>query len=110
MNERPGYLEPIYSQNGWLDLVLRSDLDDTTKLVAVVVSRTAQYNRTQQLMLTNVSDYSIGRIIQKNKYEVRDHIELLFDNGWLHDTGSRRGARKVFALVFSLIPLGEIRT
>lgn len=104
MYDRPGFLQPVYRTNDWLDLVLKSDLDMTTKVVAVVVARSAQYNTKAQLQLTNISDYSIGRIIKANKSEVQEKLDILFENGWLHDTGVARGARKVYALTFSLLP------
>lgn len=104
MNDLPGHLKPINVKSQWLDLLLRSNLDPTTKLVGVVVGKSCNYNKRKRLNISNISDHSIRLIINENKFEVRDRLDTLFDNGWLHDTGIRHGARKVFALTFNVKP------
>ena len=108
--DRPGYLDTLTSRNQWLDLVYRSDLDSTTKLVASVVERSCQYQRKHKMQLSSISAYSISRIIGESQTEVQQRLDTLFDNGWLFDTGLARGAKKVFALTFSVLPLGDMRT
>lgn len=108
--DRPEHLEPLYSRAQWLDLVYRSDLSMTTKVVASVIERTCNYTSKHKMQLSAISAYSISRIIKTNPEEVKQHLELLFNNGWLFDTQLGTGAKKVYGLTFSLIPLAEIRT
>ena len=109
MNDRPGYLQILYSSSQWLDLVYKSDLPVLAKLVAAVVEKSSMYQSKHKMQLSTISDYSISRIIKTNQEEVRQQLNLLFENGWLFDTGMARGARKVYALTFSVIPLGDMR-
>ncbi len=109
MKSPPGWLQPIYQQNHWLDLVLKSDLSPNHKLVAVVVSRTCSYNKYRKLSLSNVSPYSISRIIHTNQEEVEAYLDDLIELGWLFDTGYREGARRIYTTTFSLIP-GKLRS
>lgn len=110
MLERPGYLQPVYSAAEWMSLIHKSDLSELTKNVASVVRETCSYQSKHQMQLSSISDYSISRVIKKSKDEARAELDLLFENGWLWDTGMGTGAKKVYGLTFSLIPLGDMRT
>ncbi|AOZ63649.1 hypothetical protein SEA_WEASELS2_60 [Rhodococcus phage Weasels2] len=45
-----------------------------------------------------------------NSTETSRVIQELIDLGWLFDVELKNGALKAYALTFSLIPLGEMRT
>ena len=110
MRELPGHLQPVYQKTKWLDLVMKSDLPDKHKLVAMVLYQSTTYNRQHQLALSIVSNYSISRYIKTNSEEaerIRDDLESL---GWIFNTGLKYGAKFVHALTFSLVPLGKMRT
>lgn len=104
MLDRPGYLQPITSGRKWLQLVLKSDLDYITKVVATVVESSCTYQSKYAMQLSSISDYSISRMIDTNQTEVQDQLQILFENGWLFDTGTTIGAKKVYALTFSMLP------
>lgn len=110
MKQPPGYLQPVYSANEWLSLIYKTDLTPLQKLVATVISRTCNYSTRCVMQLSDISYYSISRIIKANSEEVKVIIDELLALGWLHDTGLTSGARKKYGLTFSLIPLGTMRT
>lgn len=105
VEDMPGNLKLMYKTNEWLDLVFKSDLEPIVKLVAVVISKTFVYNKTRKMYLSNISTYSISRIVKTSQDEVRECLEVLFNNGWLYDTGQRSGARMMFTPTFSLTPI-----
>jgi len=107
---KPDDLETVYSRHKWRDLVFRSDLSMTTKVVASVIESTCTYQRKVQMQLSAISAYSISRIIKVSPPEVQQHLDLLFENGWLFDTGFGSGAKKVYGLTFRLKPDGTMRT
>lgn len=106
-DELPGGLQAIYRESVWLDYLFKSRLSAEHKLIGVVISRSAVYNSKKALQLTLISKYSISRIVNLNQDEVQSHIDDLIRLGYLYDTGQRAGAKMIFALTFSLIPLGE---
>lgn len=108
-NDLPGHLESIAQPGRWLDLLFKANLSAEHKLIGVVISRTAVYNRKKQLQICLISKYSITRLVNLNQDEVQDRIDDLIRLGYLHDTGKRAGAKMIFALTFSLIPLGEVK-
>lgn len=110
MKDIDGHIEPITSATRWLDLVFRSDLDYAKKLVAAAVARTCVYNRKHKMSLSSISIYSISRVLQMSTAETVDQVEKMIELGWLFDTEIGAGATKVYALTFSLIPLGGLRT
>lgn len=107
MSEIPGHLQVIYSLNTYFDLLYASELSADHKLVATVVARTCSYDRKNQMQVSAVTNYAISRVINKSQDTVQKLLEDLVEYGWLFDTGKRIGARKVFTLTFSLIPMGE---
>ena len=110
MKQPPGYQQPVYSQNEWLSLVFKTDLTPLHKLVATVISRTCVYSRKYSMQVSDISHFTISRVIKTNQPEVAAVVEDLINLGWLHDTGLKSGARFMYALTFSLIPLGTMRT
>ena len=102
--EMPGYLQPILQQNKWMDLLMKSDLSSDHKIVGLAISRTSSYNRQKKLSLCSISPYSISRIIKTNSKEVEPYLDDLIENGWLWDTGTRLGAKRVYAMTFNLLP------
>lgn len=103
-------LVPLTNRTKWLQLVYRSDLSVTTKLVASVIKETCMYQSKHKMQLSSISAYSISRILKSNSAEVQPHLDLLFDNGWLYDTEIGTGAKKVYGLTFKLKPDKKIRT
>lgn len=103
----PGHLKPIFRMTEWLDLFYKSQLSAEHKLVGSVVARTCSYNRKQQLQLSSISNYSISRILNMTQDSVQKLLDDLVKYGWLFDTNKRIGARKVYALTFSLLPMGD---
>ncbi len=106
----PGHLKAITNSDVWLDYIFKSRLSSDHKLVAVVVMRTCVYNRQKAIQQSLLSNYTISRIVQKNSEQVQSILDNLVELGWLYDTGYRAGAKKIFVLTFSKIPLGESRT
>lgn len=104
MREMPGYLEPVYRQTKWLDMIYRSDLDPMHKLTATVLSKTAIYNRKKQLSLTNCSPYTVSRVLNTSIDEAKLYMQELQDYGWLWDTGQPIGARQVYVTCINLKP------
>jgi hypothetical protein len=102
----PGHLKIIYSTTQYLDLLYKSKLNSDHKLVGTLVARTCSYDKNNQLQLSAITNYSIGRLINRGPEKVQQLLDDLVEYGWLFDTGRRIGARKIFALTFSLIPLG----
>src|SRR6187431_838363 len=107
-NGLPGHLQPIYKTGKWLDYLFASNLSPEHKLAGTVISRTCQYSRFKQLQLSLVSIYTITRIVKLSKKEVQSIVDDLIRLGWLFDTGKNVGARKIYALTFSLLPLGDM--
>lgn len=99
----------MYQSSKWLDLLFKTSLSAEHKLVGTVIARTCVYNKPNQLLLSNISMYSISRILNINSQEVNILVTQLEQLGWLFDTGQRAGARYILALTFSLIPLGDLR-
>lgn len=108
MKEMPGYLEPVYQQTKWLDMVYRSDLSPMHKLTATVLSRTAIYQKKKQLSMTNCSPYTVSRILKTSIDEAKKYMHDLLDYGWLWDTGRPIGARQVYVTCVNVAPQ-EIR-
>lgn len=79
-------------------------------MVGVAISRSCSYNRRDGSQLSEITNYVIGRIIKQPSDVVQERIDDLERLGWLFDTGKRIGARKVLALSFSLLPLGNMKT
>lgn len=107
MIELPGHIEPVYRVGTYLDLLYKSRLSSDHKLVGTVVARTCSYNKRDKAQLSAISNYAIGRILNLGPESVERVLADLVNYGWLYDSGRRIGARKVFVLTFSLIPLGE---
>jgi hypothetical protein len=105
----PGHLHSVSSPAKWLGYLLKSDLSAEHKLCGVVVSRMCSYNRNRQLFLSAISNYTISRIVKMNSEQVQSLLDDLIRLGWLHDTGLNTGAKKIYGLTFSLIPLGEMK-
>lgn len=110
MKEVSGALQPIYQTNKWLDLLFKSDLTPTHKLAGVVIARTCTYYKQKQLQLSDISYYSISRIVKLPSEDVKKVVDDLIELGWLFDTGVQNGARHVYALTFSLQPRGKLKT
>lgn len=91
-------------------MFLKTELSAEHKLVGVVISRSCSYNRKDGSQLSEITNYVISRILKQPSDIVQERIEDLERLGWLFDTGKRIGARKVFALSFSLLPLGNMKT
>lgn len=108
MNHPPGQLEPVYPPMAWLDTVLKSEMSPESKLVALVLSQSSSYFRTSGYVMTNISPYSIGRIIKKTSPEVEEILLELCELGWIYDTGNRTGARRMYILTINKLP-GRIR-
>ena len=94
----------------WLDLLFKAELSAEHKLVGVVISRSCAYNRRESKQLSEITPYSISRILKVPSTRVGEIIIDLEKLGWLFDTGIHKGARRVFALSFSLLPLGRPKT
>jgi hypothetical protein len=94
----------------WLDLLFKTELSAEHKLVGVAISRTCAYNRRESKQLSEITPYSISRIIKEPSDKVSEIITELENLGWIFDTGVHKGARRVFALSFSLLPLGRPKT
>lgn len=108
-NGLPGHLQPVYKTGKWLDYLFASNLSAEHKLVGTVISRTCQYSRHKQLQLSLISIYTITRIVKLPKPKVQTIVDDLIRLGWLFDTGKNIGARKIYTLTFSLLPLGEMK-
>jgi hypothetical protein len=104
----PGHLASMGQPGHWLDILFKSRLSSDHKLVGVVISRSATYNRKKQLQICMISNYSITRILQKNQPEVQSMVDDLIRLGYLFKIGNA-GAKQIYALTFSKIPLGEYK-
>lgn len=110
MIDLPGHLQPIYTVPKWKDIFYKSRLSAEHKLVGDVIGGTCSYNKRDKLQLSAISVYAIGRILNLGPARVEEIIQDLIKYGWIYDTERRIGARKVFALTMSTIPLGEPKT
>lgn len=104
MRDMPGYLQPVYRQVKWLDMIYRSDLSPMHKLTATVLSKTTSYHKKQQLAMTNCSPYTVSRILNTSVDEAKQYMGDLLDLGWLWDTGRPAGARQVYVTCVNLKP------
>lgn len=104
IDDLPGNLEPIYSVNHWLDLVFKSRLSDSHKLVCVVISKMCAYSRRDTAQVSIISIYTITRVLHKSQDQVQQMVNDLIRLGWIHDTGRRAGQKRVFVLTFNLLP------
>lgn len=104
MRDMPGYLEPVRGRTEWLDLIYRSDLTPEHKLTATVLSKTMIYNKKEQLFMTNISPYTVSRVLNVSILEAKVWIDDLLDYGWLWDTGTSVGARTFYILCINLNP------
>lgn len=100
--EPPGNLRFV-DRSKWLDLVFKSKLDAEQKLVASVLKHTCGYSRRDSCYLTDVSDYDISRRIGDRPEAVQPLVDVMIANGWLWDTGIRRGSKKIYALTIDLL-------
>lgn len=107
MIDLPGHLEVVASGNRWLDLLYKSRLTSDHKLVGTVISKTCSYKRRDHAQLSAISNYSIGRILNLGPDTIQELINDLVKYGWIYDTEKPIGARKVYVLTFSLLPMGE---
>ena len=104
MRDMPGYLEPVRSRTKWLDLIYRSDLTPEHKLTATILSKTMIFNKKERLSMTNISPYTVSRILNVSIPEAQTWIDDLLNYGWLWDTGSSAGARNFYILCINLKP------
>lgn len=104
MRDMPGYFEPVRSRTDWLDLVYRSDLTPEHKLTATILSKTLIYNKKERLLMTNISPYTVSRILNVSIPEASKYIDELVDYGWLWDTGRSSGARTFYVPCINLKP------
>lgn len=104
INDLPGHLEPIYSMTKWLDLLYKSRLSAEHKLAGTVLGRTCSYNKSKQLQLSAISNYEISRRLNLQQDTVQSLLDDLEHHGWIFYI-SNIGARKVYALTFSLLPV-----
>lgn len=104
MRDLPGYLERIKSVTSWLDLIYRSDLSPEHKLTATIISRAMIYNKKEMMYMTNISPYTVSRILHVSIPEAKAWIDDLVDYGWLWDTGKSQGARTHYILCINLKP------
>lgn len=107
MIDLPGHLQPIYTSDEYLDLLYKSRLSSDHKLVGTVVARSCSYVKRDQVQVSAISNYSISRILNLSQQTCQELLEDLVKYGWLFDTERKVGARKMFVLTFSLIPMGE---
>lgn len=105
----PGYLEIVDSPARWLDYLFASNVSANHKLCGAVIARTCSYDRQKRLSLSLISNYSISRIVKMNSSEVQVLLDDLQRLGYLYDTKNNAGAKKIFALTFSIKPLGEMK-
>lgn len=110
MLNAPGHLKTIASVDQYLDLLYASRLSPEHKLVGTFVTRTCAFNRKEYANFSAITNYAIGRQIQLGPDRVQELLDDLEKYGWLFDTGQRIGARKIFVLTFSLLPMGEPKT
>ena len=104
MRDMPGYLEPVRNRTKWLDLVYRSDLAPEHKLVATILSSALIYHKKERVFMTNLSPYSVSRILKVSIPEAKEWIDELVDYGWLWDTGKSAGARTFYVPCINLKP------
>lgn len=110
MIDLPGHLKPIVSKDDYLDLLFKSRLPSDHKLVGTVVARSCSYVRKDGVQVSAISNYSISRILNRSQESCQVLLDDLVKYGWLFDTGRKIGARKMFVLTFSLLPIGEPKT
>lgn len=103
MRDIPGNLMPT-KKDQWLNLLLRSEQSAEVKLAGYVMYKTARWNKKYFATLTNCSLYTISLILKTNSEEAAVYVQELLDAGWLWDTGTKVGARYLYALTVSVEP------
>lgn len=103
MRDIPGNLVPT-KKDKWLSLLLRSEHSAEVKLAGYVMYKTARWNKKYYATLTNCSLYTISLVLKTNSDEAAESVQELIDNGWLWDTGTKVGARYIYALTVNVEP------
>ena len=106
----PGHLRPIFYRSEWKDIFYKSRLSAEHKLVGDVIAGTCTYKKSDKAQVSAVTTNAISRILNLGPRRVEELVQDLVKYGWIFDTERRIGARKVFALTMSTIPLGEPKT
>lgn len=103
----PGNISPIYSRTRWMELVFKTNLSSDHKLVAVVISNSSSYVRRYKASISEISNYSISRVLNLTQDSVQKIIDDLMRLGWLVDSEKRLGSRGLYYLTMSVYPLGD---
>lgn len=99
----PGHLKPIRSALDWTDLIYKTELPDSYKMVATAIARCMSFNKKQGIQYGLVSNYAISRIVHKSQPEIQEIIQHLIDLGWICEVG-QAGTKKIYCVTFNLLP------